>query len=142
MPASEAPSAGSGRFQQYFPGAPHHLCRDFPQGPLQHDAAGVEQRDAVADRLHLVEQMRGQQHREAFLLELADHRQQLLRAFGIEADGGLVEDRQHRPLHQDLGEAETLAHAAREAADPVAPRVLQAHAPQCRVHPRLDLCRR
>ena len=36
----------------------------------------------------------------------------------VERGGRLVEDRDLRPLHQDLGEPEALAHALREGADP------------------------
>ena len=43
--------------------AAEHLAAKFGDGAEQHDVALVEQRDAVADALHPLEQMRRQQAR-------------------------------------------------------------------------------
>ena len=84
----------------------------------QRDTAAVEQRHPVAHALHLVEMVRGQQDRGAVGLERADHVEKFLRRVRVERGGRLVEDGDARPLHQDLGEPEPLAHALREGADP------------------------
>ena len=79
----------------------------------------LNKRDPVAHALHPVEQMRRQQHGDAAMLERADDVQQLDGRLRIEARGRLVEDGDLRVLHQDLGEAEPLAHAARERRHPL-----------------------
>ncbi len=52
--------------------------------------------------------------------------EQLQRRLRIEAGGRLVEDRDLGVLHQDLGEAEPLPHAAREGLDPLVGDIVQA----------------
>src|SRR5580700_6137367 len=61
--------------------------------------------------------MRGQQHRHTLGLEVSDDAEELRGGVRIEARGRLVEDGDLRALHQNLGEAETLPHAAREGRD-------------------------
>ena len=61
--------------------------------------------------------MRRQQHGHAACLSVADDVEQLDGRLRIETGGRLVENRDLRILHQDLGEAETLAHAAGEGLD-------------------------
>ena len=94
--------------------------------PSEHDIALAEQRDPVAHALHAVEQMRRQQHRDVAMLEIADDLQQLQRRLRIEAGGRLVQDRDLGVLHQDFGEPEPLAHAAREGVDRLVGNLLQA----------------
>ena len=64
--------------------------------------------------------MRGQQHRDAFALEPADHLEEFERRLRIEPGRRLVQDGDGDVLHQDFGKPEPLAHAARVRADPVA----------------------
>src|ERR1700685_4351464 len=61
--------------------------------------------------------MRRQQHRNALGLEVSHDAEQLRGGMRIEARGRLVEDGDLRALHQNLGKAETLPHAAREGGD-------------------------
>src|SRR5437016_5903698 len=82
------------------------------------DAATVEQRDPVAHALHLIEVVRRQEDRGPVGFEAADHAEEFLRRMRVERGRRLVEDRHARALHQDLGEAEALAHALRECPDP------------------------
>ena len=119
--ASPAPSASTSTIVA----AAEHLAAQLGTRAEQHDVALAEQRDAVADALHAIEQMRRQQHRDVALLELADDLQQLDRRLRIEAGGRLVEDRDLRVLHQDFGKAEPLPHAARERRDPLVGDVVQ-----------------
>ena len=94
----------------------------------QHDAAGLEQRDAIAHALHLIEQVRGQQHGDALVLELLDQVEELERRLRIEAGGRLVENGDLGALHHDLGKPEPLAHAAREGRDTLVGDVGEPHA--------------
>src|SRR5579859_3578583 len=70
-----------------------YLHRKLGDRTHHRDAAGLEQRDAVADALYLVEQMRGQEHRGAAALELRDQLEELDRRLRIEPGGRLVQDR-------------------------------------------------
>ena len=72
--------------------------------------------------------MRGDQHRHARLLQPADHLQQFEGGVRIEARGRLVEDGDLGLLHYDLGDAQPLAHAAREGRHPLVEHVGQADA--------------
>ena len=105
-----------------------HLPREFRDRAHQHDAAALEQRDAVADALHLIEQMRRQQHRDALVLEALDHLQELEGRLRIETGGRLVENGDLGLLHQDFGKPEPLAHAARKRRDPLVGDVGEPHA--------------
>ena len=60
-------------------------------------------------------------------LSAADHVEELDRRLRVESRGRLVEDRDLGLLHQDLGEAEALAHAAREGGDALVGDVGQPH---------------
>ena len=61
-------------------------------GGAGHDeAAAVEHHHVVADLLHVVEQVGGEQHRDAERAEAGDQGQHLLAAHRVEAGGGLVE---------------------------------------------------
>ena len=72
----------------------------------------MKQAHPVADRLHLVQQVRRQQHRDALRFELSDHAQELHRRFWIQAGRGLVQDGDLRLFQQDLRQAQALAHPA------------------------------
>ena len=74
-----------------------------PPCPMSAMLPSLNKCDAVANALHPIEQMRGQQHAHAVLLELADDIEQLDRRLRIETRGRLVEDRDLRVLHQDFG---------------------------------------
>ena len=100
--------------------AAEHPARQLGHRAGEGDAAPVEQRDPVADALHLVEMMRRQEHRRAVRLQATNHVEKFLRRMRVECGRRLVEDRNARALHQHLGEAESLAHALRVGADPVA----------------------
>src|ERR1700730_13281740 len=97
--------------------ATQNLPAELGHRTHQRDLAAAEQGDAVAHALHPLEQMRGQQHRHALGLEVPDDAEKLRGGVRIEARGRLVEDGDLRAFHQNLGEAETLPHAAREGGD-------------------------
>src|SRR6185437_5336607 len=94
-----------------------HLHSKLGDRTHHHDTPGLEQRHAIADALYLVEQMRRQQHRGAAALQLADQSEEFDRGLRVEPRSRLVQDRDLRALDDDLGEAEPLAHAAREGRD-------------------------
>ena len=97
--------------------AAENLAAEFGHRAHQRDVAAAEQRDAVAHALHPLEQMRGQQHRNALALEAADDGEQFGRGVRIEPRGRLVENGDLRALHQNLGKPEPLPHAARKCCD-------------------------
>src|SRR6516165_4928111 len=94
--------------------AAKHLAAELGHRTHQRDLAGAEQGDSVADALHAFEQMRGQKHRHAFGLEAADDAEEFRGRVRVEAGCRLVENGDLRSLHQNLGKAKALAHAARE----------------------------
>ena len=96
-----------------------HLAREIGDRAHQHDTPGLEQRDAIAYALHLIEQVRGQQHRDAVGLELADQLEEFERRLRIEPGGRLVEDGDLGALDHDLGKPQPLPHAARECRHPL-----------------------
>src|SRR5262249_50934755 len=61
----------------------------------------------------------GEEGGEALPFEAANDCEQLVRGVRIETGSRLVENRDLRAFHQNFGEAEPLAHAARERADAV-----------------------
>ena len=89
-----------------------HLDRKLRHRAHQHDVTGLEQGDAIADALNLIKHMGRQQHCDAFSLELSDQAQKLLGRLRIEARRRLVQDRDLGALHDDLGQAQPLPHAA------------------------------
>src|ERR1700704_2150918 len=119
--------------------AAQHLPAELRHRADQRDIALVEQRDPVAHALHPLEQMRGEQNADAAVLELADDLEQLDRRLRVEARGRLVEDRNLRVLHQDLGEPGALAHAAREGLSPLVDHVREPDMDERVVDPPLAL---
>ena len=72
----------------------------------------VQDRDACAEQLDFVEQVRGEQDGEAqFLLQSLNGEAHLVDALGVEAIAGLVEDEQLGVGHERLREGEPRAHA-------------------------------
>ena len=94
--------------------AAQHLAAELGDGAHEHDVAVIEQRDAVADALDPLEQMRRQQDAHPAVLEIANDREQFDGRLRIETGGRLIEDRDLRLLHEDFGKCEPLPHAARE----------------------------
>src|SRR5665647_1277977 len=64
--------------------ATQHLAAEFVDRPHQHNAAAIEQRDAVAHALHPVEQMRRQQDADAGGFQRPDQIQEFDAALRIE----------------------------------------------------------
>ena len=90
------------------------LGRELRHAALGQDPAGVEDRDAVADLVHLVEQVARQQDRDAAVAgEGLDERQHLGHAGRVDRRRRLVQDQDGRILDEGVGQAEALAHAAR-----------------------------
>jgi len=71
--------------------------------------------------------MRGQQDRHALLLQRTNQLEEIARRLRVEAAGRLVEDRHRRALHQDFGDRQALAHAARIGAHGLAAGLFEAH---------------
>ena len=92
--------------------------RQLVDGAAGAQLAGDEDADPVAHLLHLVQQVRREQHRDALVrAQPLDQQQQLAHTLGVDVDGRLVQDQDRRLLDQRVGDAEPLAHAARELAD-------------------------
>jgi hypothetical protein len=83
-------------------------------GAARHQPSADEDADAVADGLHLAEQMGGEQHRHPALGgDTPDQLQHLRHALRVDADGRLVQNQHVGVLDQGVGDAEALEHAAR-----------------------------
>src|SRR5947199_6768297 len=83
----EAVGDGAGSFRAARLDIDDMAATKHPAGELGHragqrDAAAVEQRDSVADALHLVEMVRRQQYRRSIRLQAADHLEKFLRRMG------------------------------------------------------------
>ena len=104
------------------PGALHQLL----DGAGHDQPPGVDHHDVVADPLDVVEQVGGEQDRDAEGGQAADEVEHLLPAHRVEAGGGLVEQDQLGVGHQGLGQLGALAHAGREAADRPEPGLVEA----------------
>jgi hypothetical protein len=86
-------------------------------GAVQRDhLAGLEHRDAVAQRLGLFQVVRGQQHRVALAVQARDELPQGLAQLHVHAGGGLVQHDHRRAVHQRLRHQHAPLHAARELA--------------------------
>ena len=84
---------------------------------LPHELAVAEHREAVADLVHLVEEVRDEEDRDALLLQRADDAEELGDLVGVEARGRLVED-EHLRLHVDrAGDRDELLHRERVVAE-------------------------
>ena len=93
------------------------LAAQVGERALVDDAPGVDDRDPVAQLLHLGQLVAGEQHRDPFVGETADQRAHVAHPGRVEAGRGLVEDQQARAAQQRGGDPEPLAHAVRVAAD-------------------------
>jgi hypothetical protein len=82
---------------------------------LHDDAPVVDDRDLVADLLHLVEQVRGEEHRPPLGDEPPNHGPELVDPGRIESVRRLVEDQKLRVGEQAAGDPESLAHPERVA---------------------------
>ena len=76
---------------------PEHLRdelrpRELGRRPLAHEQAVAQDRDAVCDLVHLLEEVRDEHDRDPPLLEPADQREELRDLVLVEARGRLVED--------------------------------------------------
>ena len=86
--------------------------------PLDRDQpAAADDPDPVADPLHLVELVRGEEDGAAAVAFLGDEGEELLLHQRVEAAGRLVEDQQLGPVEGGEDQADLLAVAARELAE-------------------------
>ena len=102
------------------------LDRDqFVEPPFAHERTLVQNADAIADLLHLPEQMRAEQDGDAALFEIENQIANLARAGRIDAGGRFIEHQQPRLLHERLREPDALEHSFRIAADAPVRRVFE-----------------
>ena len=85
-----------------------------------------ENPDAIANLLHLPEQMRGKQNRDSAAFQLKDQVANVPRAGRIDARSWFVQHEQGRFLDERLGEADPLQHSLGISAEPPLPRIAQA----------------
>ena len=78
------------------------------------DPAVVDDGDAVAELLRLLEIMRRQQHGDAAGVQLAHIAPELLAQLDIDARRGLVQHQDRRVMDQRLGHQQAPAHAPRQ----------------------------
>jgi hypothetical protein len=77
----------------------------------------IDDRDRVADLLHLVEQVRGEEDGSPFLDEPPDHAPELVDAGRIEPVRGLVQNQELRVGEERACDPEALAHPERVGGD-------------------------
>ena len=87
---------------------------EFGSQELADVPAVAQDRDAVADRVHLVEEVRHEQDRHAAITELTDDGEQLLDLGGIEARRRLVEDEHLRIGDHRTADRHQLLHRQRQ----------------------------
>ena len=99
---------------------PHGEAREAREqvlgGVERDDPAGLHHRDAPAQRLGLLQVMRGQDDRVTVGVELADEGPQVLPQLDVDARGRLVEHDHRRPVHQRLRDQHATLHAAGQRA--------------------------
>src|SRR6185437_1033579 len=122
--------------------AAENLFRERLDRAFDRNLAAVEQCDSVANRLYLIEEMRGEQHRDAIGFEAADHVEEFEGRLRVEAGGRLVEDRDLGALHDHFGKSQAALHAMRVGADAIVADLGEAHAPQTIAESILDLLAR
>jgi hypothetical protein len=81
--------------------------------PSRRTSAELDDRDAVADELHLAQQVGVEEDRLPFRLEADEQAADFLAPHGIDAVGRLVEEQDARVVEHRLREAEPLLHALR-----------------------------
>ena len=96
----------------------HHLQpRELGERVLADQLAVAQDRDAVGDRVDLVEEVRHEEHGHPGVADVADHPEQLADLVGVEAGGGLVED-EHGGVEVDRpGDGHQLLDGERVAAE-------------------------
>ena len=105
---------------------------------LAHDAALLDEHDAVAGRLDFAQQVRVEEHRRAARAQLADDVAHEQAAERIEARRRLVEEDERGLVEQRLGEADALQHALAVAAQLAVGGVEQVDAREQLVDARLE----
>ena len=94
---------------------------------LGHEAAGVDDADAVAEPLGLLHVVGGVEDGEALAAQGLDALEDGVAALRVDADGRLVEHEELRPVQQADGDVGPALHAAGVGLDPVVGPVGQAH---------------
>ena len=89
---------------------------DLVAGALGHDPAPVQDEDALAGRLHFLQDVGGQDH-GLLPAQAPDQLADLDDLVGIEAGGGLVEDEDPGVVQHGLGEARALPEALGQLVD-------------------------
>ena len=90
------------RFQFDMEAAAQDLMAELRYRSNKHDAALIEQRDAVANALHALKHVRRQQHARILVPEVANDFEQLERRLRIKARSWLIEESDLRIFHQNL----------------------------------------
>ncbi len=90
-------------------------ARQFRDRALHDNASSIDDRDRIADLLHLVEQVRGEQDRTALGDEATDHVAELAYSSWVEPVRRLVQNEELWVGEQAAGNSEPLAHSERVA---------------------------
>src|SRR5258708_3655405 len=99
-------------------------------GGVDADRGPAEERDAVAERIGLVEVVRAEEDGAALAADLADELAHGARGVGVEPRGRLVEEHDARLVDRRPRDRHLLLHAARERRDGLRATVPEAHEPQ------------
>jgi len=98
--------------------------------PGEHHPAPVDDHHVLAQVLHNVELMAGEEHRRPGMRPLGQDLSQARRRHRVEAGEGLVEHDQVGLVHQGHGQLHPLLVAVREVLHPIAQPLLQPEAGQ------------
>src|SRR5258708_5274926 len=94
------------------------LLLQLLRGSLRHDAAVVDDRDAVRHALRFVHVVRGQEDRDALgLVQVLHVGPELVAALGVEAERRLVEEQDLRRVEKPARDLQAPLHAAGEGLD-------------------------
>ena len=95
------------------------VAEQLARGALRDDPATGDDDEPVGGRLHLVQEVRGEQHGSAASGEVGEQLAHPPHSFGVEAVRRLVEDEDLGVAEQRMGDAEALTHAERVIPDPL-----------------------
>src|SRR5690606_31153520 len=117
-------------------------ARQFLDRTDKADPSGIEQRQSGTDGPDHIEQARGHKNRHALAREIGDEAQKLLGRLRVEPRGRFVEDSDPGLAHQQFGQPEPLAHAAREGRHALIGNAVKADPGECPCDPLAGLAGR
>ena len=97
------------------------------QRSLVSKASLVDDANVIGDLLHLTQDMAADDHRDTACRKAPDKPAKLLNAYGIQAVGGFVKDKQARHGQQGARDAQSLLHAKAKATGALRSRIREVY---------------